>query len=235
MGIKQKTALLIGSTAVLLVAITIILAGIFIISNSKKYDTDLALMRLAQANEIIATESANLRRITIDYASWDETYEFARDQNKNFIESNFSDETFAKNHFGFVMIFNNSGENIFKKAFDLSARKQIPFQELFEENTIYESNLLISQENSVKCGFLKTNNKLFLLASAPILTSQYGGPSRGVMIIGYEFNNDEIQKISNTIKIPLEIISNDISTTLPIISSKEHKKAPPLQLSLIHI
>ncbi|MBC7106538.1 MAG: hypothetical protein H5T97_11400, partial [Firmicutes bacterium] len=57
----------------------------------------------------------------VDWAAWDDTYEFVADRNEEYIRANLLDTTFENQRFNCMLFVDTTGRLVFGKAFDLEA------------------------------------------------------------------------------------------------------------------
>jgi len=207
MRIRQKTALVISIILAGLTILVLLLVGSIMYSTSRHNEIQMAFDRLMQANGAINNQISALLQTTTDYASWDDTYAYVKDRNPAFIESNFVDETFAKNRFWFVIITDTNGAVIYNKTYDLHTETTGPVSPDIL-GLLAPGNPLIQHDDveSAKSGFITATAGLFQVASRPILTSSYEGPIRGTLVFGRLFDECEVKLIADITHLPIEII-----------------------------
>lgn len=141
---------------------------------------------------------ASLVSITTDYAHWDDTYQFAKDQNKKYIDINLVNTTYDNLKLNFIIMVNKNNQIIFEKAYDLISKQNLPFPESL--NLILESQnkylLSHSDIRNIKSGIILIPEGIVMVSSAPILTSANKGPVEGVVIFGYFLDKNVIEKIT---------------------------------------
>ena len=60
----------------------------------------------------------NLTRFTNDWAAWDDSYEFARDRNADYIWTNLVDSTFTDNRLDIIVFVDREGRMVYGQRFD---------------------------------------------------------------------------------------------------------------------
>lgn len=61
----------------------------------------------------------------MDWASWDDTYNFIEDKNRDYIDSNTVDGTFANLRLNIILYYDSAGNLVFGKAFDHENRMEV--------------------------------------------------------------------------------------------------------------
>ncbi|MCA9750250.1 MAG: hypothetical protein KC414_14165, partial [Romboutsia sp.] len=195
MSIRRKLLLfifIIGLVTILLVAIV---SEIFIQVNVKNIE-DIQVEE--STNQIIYAFKDKIDRIdtfTVDYAGWDDTYNFIQDRNEEYITSNLINETLLTTQLNFMLYYNEKGEEVFSKAVDLNEGIGIfTPTKLTEKISQNFEKITQNNTNDYKKGFLVLDDgTIALFSSRPILTSTKQGPIRGSLIFG-EFVDEELLK-----------------------------------------
>lgn len=151
-------------------------------------------------------EIDTLNRTTLDYAAWDDSYNFITDGNRAYTESNLGDETLLANRFGIVLFVNSVGQVVFSKALDLHSGQPASIPEPLRSFTGSAARLieLPTVESSI-AGIMMSEQGPVLVAARPIQTSQYSGPSRGTLIIGRLLNENELARFAEITDLKLSL------------------------------
>lgn len=148
----------------------------------------------------------------VDWAAWDDTYEFVVDRNEEYIRANLVDTTFVNQRFHLMLFVDTTGRIVFGKAFDLAAGVETPLPPGLKEHLVPDAPLLRHGPDgrSGTKGVLMLPAGPMLVAARPILTSEYGGPARGTLIIGRFLDRDEIARLAATTRLSLEFRRPDV-------------------------
>ena len=141
-----------------------------------------------------------------DWAGWDDTYMFIQDSNEDYVESNLVDDTFVTLGLSIMLFINSDGDVVYSKAFDLADMQEalVP-QELLDQLSTNDFLWRHSDTESSITGIVPLQEAPLLIASRPILTSQNEGPIRGALIMGRYLDSEEIDKLTETVFLPLVI------------------------------
>ncbi len=122
----------------------------------------------------------------VDYASWDETYNFVQNQNQQFVDTNFIDSTFQNLKLNIVAIMDNNKNVVYMQSYDLNnSGKSLTSQETKQTLSSYIGEY--SSRNTAVSGLILLDNQPMMMAIAPILTGIGEGPARGGMLFGKYF------------------------------------------------
>lgn len=163
----------------------------------------------------IDNEIKNLKNTTNDYATWDDTYEFIKNKNKQYIYENFREgsETLKNLSIDSMIYVNSKNEVIFSiyNNKDLENNKS-NFEKFITTKFKEKTNL-----NSI----INFNSNFFYLSKIEILKSDKTGESRGYIVTIKLLDNTQF---SNTIFEKIEIkngktISSDLKLNLQILEN----------------
>lgn len=163
----------------------------------------------------IDNEIKNLKNTTNDYATWDDTYEFIKNKNKQYIYENFREgsETLKNLSIDSMIYVNSKNEVIFSiyNNKDLENNKS-NFEKFITTKFKEKTNL-----NSI----INFNSNFLYLSKIEILKSDKTGESRGYIVTIKLLDNTQF---SNTIFEKIEIknektISSDLKLNLQILEN----------------
>lgn len=142
-------------------------------------------------------------------AAWDDMYEYADSPNPEFVENTFSDYVFQRNEFNLVVIYSNEGELIYGKYYDYQTKTAHSVPQLFTEDTTYDILSSYNEENPSIIGLLIDGDQPIIIASRPILDTSETMPSRGTLVIGLNFSEDEETLVQDLTGLPIEYYTLD--------------------------
>lgn len=169
-----------------------------------------------------------LKTLNWDYAAWDDTYEFIEKFSKDFIDSNFEDETFQSIKIDAAFFYDLQGSQIWSKGIDYETNEKITFDEL--DFTLTPTNLNIlplytgGYDKIMKYGFLTTSHGPVIYTVSPIIKPDFSAPAIGYLLF--------IRKIRPVLFESLSAISQLSLEVLPVSQLYHFKLAKPLQGSL---
>lgn len=154
----------------------------------------------------IRQEGDYLARTTLDWAQWDDTYQYVEDRNKEYEQANLMDGTFVDCRLSLIAIYNAQNRRIWGQAYDLEKDKAMSLW-VFVADVLPENHPLIKYiaGRRVLSGLMLTDKGILLVASSPILTSKEEGPARGRMIMGRLLDNKEIRSLSERMQLDVRL------------------------------
>lgn len=148
----------------------------------ERSDARIAMRRIDYALDATLDR---LRLSATDWGNWADTYRYVQDRNANYVTDNFTNVALRQLDVSVVMIVDLDGEIIQARTQDLPSGQ--PLRLDFLQNKVlatsfpWRANLLTGRAAQ---GLLKTNAGIMMLAGAPVLDGNSGGPPRGVVMMG---------------------------------------------------
>jgi len=167
----------------------------------EKEGVDKSLVRV---NHVISSEMVDINGTAMDWAFWDDTYNFVQNPSQNYIDANLAVSTFTSLRINLMVFVNRSGFIVYGESVDLgnstvTALPQGIDQELASEPSLWN----LSAADSGMQGILQLPQQTMLFSSLPVLTSLIQGPSVGALIIGRYIDSYELQYLSNALQLPV--------------------------------
>ena len=184
---------------------------------------------LSRCVDAIKRETHHLNQLCADWATWDDTYQFAQDKNEAFLKANINWENLeANSSINSIVIVGVNGEIIWGESFDSSQGGNIEIAE-FQDKAFSEGHYLLdhkSKESRIN-GLILTSHGLMIVSSQPILTSKGEGPVEAVLVMGRFLNQNVLKALNEQVKVPFltKVLNKDTVLT------KAEKKAVKLLVS----
>lgn len=234
MSLYKKTILM-AITSILIILSLITFSSYKLLTKAAlKNEEEIATHNILQLQNEISSIINNLSIVAVDYGKWNDTYEHMINFNKEYIESNYMNETFINNRFEILFLIDDLGNINFEKAYSLENNEEISIPEDFKEKVLEYWHFLYDREGSNTHGIIVLPNDIAIVSSQPILTNHGVGPTRGTLIMGRYLDDDAIHKISEKIKLPITItnlsdhLSPDRDKILANISTDNNVYIEPL-------
>ncbi len=230
------TISLIVITIFILFAIADYIIGRFVIYPSfVELEHKEAKKDIERCIEAIKREAFHLDKLCIDWATWDDTYEFIKTHSKKYIESNLKEETFIEDELNLVYYLDINGKVVWSKVYDFRNKRDIYLKD-FSKKVFPKNHPLISFKINVASptdsgirGILITEKGPMLISSHPILKTNGTGPARGFLIMGRFFDKKLLETLINKIHVNFKIylvednqLSFDIKKIIDKLSQKPY-------------
>jgi two-component system, cell cycle sensor histidine kinase and response regulator CckA len=206
-SLRRTTLLSILVTVVLLVAGIFGVACAVILNNFEKLERAEAEQNLDRAVDALDASVLGLSRVTSDYSSWDQAYNFVREGNPQFTKSEFPNETLANLKLNFVAIVDPSNHLLFTKGYDLQNLQVTAFPADLAKRLQSPSPLShFTDPERRTAGIINLEKGPALVVSQPILTSDNRGPIQGAVVMGRWLDAGEIDSIGATAHLDLDFV-----------------------------
>ncbi|WP_129676763.1 CHASE4 domain-containing protein [Candidatus Chloroploca sp. Khr17] len=204
--ILLATCLLFG----LLLGALLWLAGTIIGQGFAEAEERTVTIRVEQVVNALDNNLADLTRVTRDYATWDDAFAFVREPDRVFIENNFLDSTFLNNNITYIAFINFENQIVYESFFDVDLGKQTVPPVAFHQFDGPNAHLLQHDESADGLtGLLVLEDRLWLLATEPILTSLGEGPPAGTLLMARELNPAELARLAELTRLPFTLTRFD--------------------------
>jgi signal transduction histidine kinase len=162
---------------------------------------------IVQVTNAINDNLGSLEDLLVDYSSWDDTYDFAQNHNQAYIDINFVDGTFQNLHINLIATLDSNKNVLYSQMFDLDNSSKIATSIEVTHLIHSDSVFPLSSMNSTVSGLVLIGNQPMLIASAPILNSNYTGQPMGRMVFGQYLDNYQIIKLESILNFHFSIES----------------------------
>jgi PAS domain S-box-containing protein len=168
-------------------------------------------------SETISTKLDAMSTFCYDWAAWDDTYNFTREFNQEYIDRNLHDDTFSSTKTNIIAILNVHGEIIFSKSYDLTNNQEISQPEDFAE--VIEKQKIANTTGIQKgvSGIVRVSGQPMFIVSQPILTSLGEGPSTGTLIMGRFMDSEILKSLSAISSFPVTVMPVSDTDSDPVL------------------
>lgn len=206
MTLKAKTIIFTTLSIVLFMAIMIGVLAYVLYNGFSVVEKDRVKLNAERVEQAFEVEIDNLSRKVSDWSSWDDTYNYVINKNKEYEESNLTDGTMVNLDLQLMAFIDMKGAIVQTKVHDLvrPENREVPTELLHK---LTDPNGLFSPYHSGKsmAGFVMTSDGPFMVASRPILTSNGDGPPHGVILFARFYDTAQIKRLERVTRQKLEM------------------------------
>lgn len=216
MKVKYK-ALIIGIlSSLVLVLLTYLIFNFTYFGYIHKQQEEEIAKKFVVIDFLLNNEIENIKTTLMDWAYWDDTYEFIKNSNTEYIASNLHDSTLETLDLKMMIFLNSDNGILYNKASKMD--KNI-LKGLTEE-------IINLDKKDEKAGLYLLEDKVFIIASAHIKDSSAKSDNHGTLIFVQEIDEElqgYIQNVAN-VKIRFSTYDKDINSIGDItITEKNHE------------
>lgn len=194
---------------VFMLVMVIVIMNTLLLSSIKQLEHKYISERMNQISIGIGFELNDLQKTAVDWAEWNDPYQFVEDGNQEFIDENLGAYFFENLRLDAMVYMNQSGEIVYAEQINAEASELEPVPDAIREQLKQLIGDNLDATKRLK-GVLKVPGGAMLFATNPILTSNGDGPVHGNLVIYRYLNDKEIDYLS-------EIIGNRIVVEESII------------------
>lgn len=212
MGIGRKV-LLLNITLALISVLVVFIVGhqiwnkgyLTLEKNDVRDNTNRAYQAWAEEVDVLSS-------IVGDWASWDEMYEFAQQPwDREFERKNLDDAAMANLKLNMIILTDTKGDIIYAKKMNMDNSKKSTISDEMIVHGKKINDLLpmtLARKNTMK-GFVMLWDHPAFVSAQRITTSEFGGPSPGVLILVRNADEDYVGKIAKRVRVAMVFIAKN--------------------------
>jgi sensor domain CHASE-containing protein len=206
--------------ATIIVAVATLTAAAYAISSRTLLQSYLIIEREATQKDLTRAQNAidnSLTQLTIklrDWAQWDDSYDFAANQNQEFIDSNLQEAGLINLEINLLMYARLDGSVIYRRF--LMLEEGIFREDEFVSTAITAANKFgaLDEPGTSVAGIISLPDGPFLITALPVVTTLGEGPVQGVIMFGRYFDEEKVAELEALTQLSVDIFPYD-ATDLP--------------------
>lgn len=206
MGLRRKTTIVICISLVLLTLLMYLSLRQVLIKSVLVQENEDVRENMVRVVNAFENEQRELQRLTNDYSQWDDSYNFVTAGNKDFVDLNMIDTTFANLKINLIVYIDNAGNIVYAKGFDLTRASDVPVPDGLKQE-IGRGSLLLQNAASPGCvsGILTLPDSSMMICSCPIIHSDGKGPVGGTLLMGRFIDANYIKQLAEITHLDLAV------------------------------
>jgi len=204
--LRKKTLVIICLTLLSLLLVLLALSEIVVLGGfsdtelrSAEKDTDRVMVALVD-------DINTLDAIASDWTSRDDTRAMVINAPSSAQWSRFSDDTFERLQFNYIILVNSSMAPVAGKGYDLEAHRQMAIPEELNEFFYSETiRLLPGNSTTGMMGIIQNRQGPLMLVIRPVYADSLQSRIIGYIFMGRYLDTNEVARLSSMVRLPLEI------------------------------
>lgn len=193
MTIRNKTILVLSISTLAMMVMLIWAVSTLFTKKMDQLETDKATLDMERIDSAIESEKTNLDEKIADWASWDDSYQFMQDKNEAYIKSNLeTSASFESLRLSFIIFIDTKGEVFYQVGYNQNTKEM--------ETVNPGINQYMARLSGNHAGMLRIDERILLVASKSILTSNSEGPTTGTIVFGRYFDEGEMGRLAKITK-----------------------------------
>ena len=162
--------------------------------------------QVQRAEEAFASRIESLPVRMLDWANWDDSYAYMKNQNHDYVESNLITSGIVGLETNLILYVSPKGEVVFSKSLDFRKGIDTPFPPQIKERLIKLTNeQKLSTDTPPISGFIEIGSDTLIFGLRPILMSDGSGPPMGMLVWARYLSLEEIDLVSKNVKLPVSL------------------------------
>jgi PAS domain S-box-containing protein len=218
MTVRRKTLVIIAVTCFGLITVLYAASRSFLLGGFTALEQASARESVQRVNSALNEYLNSLDRFTADHSAWDPAYDFMTRPNTEFISSFLGEDatgTPTTRRYNFIVLANASGQIVAARGRDLLANTPMEVPASLRAHISRADPLLERATSACASGILVIPEGPLLVASCPVLKTNYQGPSRGTLLAARFLNSAEIHALEITTALSLAAYPLDGSPLPP--------------------
>lgn len=183
------------------------MGGAFANIEDQQLDQDLRRLQDAYQEEILQVEKRLL-----DWAQWDDSWNFMKSRNPDFISSNLSSDVVQAMDYDAILFITQNGQVI---AATLSDSNLIPIDSIYQKLAVAQMLEPFIANDDVRSGQVKMGKTPALFAIRPITPTSGEGENRGMVVFVKLFTPNRVQNLADRLHLNIHLKSCDAQNPQP--------------------
>jgi signal transduction histidine kinase len=206
MSILKKTVLMVVCITVALFTLVYIISNFIYIKGFAMLEQQQVERNIIRVSDSLQDKLDNLYAFCVDWAASDDTYYFAKQYNKEYVDKNLTDDSFTTSDTDLFMVLDTQGNLVYEKYFSLSQMKEIPVPA--DWLGLISNNIITKTSDTQPCisSVIILSGQPVMFSCCPILTSTKDGPSTGYLVMGRVVDEAMIKSLTVVAQFPVSVL-----------------------------
>lgn len=213
MKLRNNVLLGISITWVLFLIITYICGHTLLINSFLKLEDEQANRDLFRIEQALDQNKHSLYTFTVDWAHWNDLYDYMHGTNPAFVPNNFSIPAFVNSAISVLTYWTKEGKLVVGVSTDIEAEKLVPYPKGIEKY-IYPHSLLVERKNLEEDlqGYAAVADGILMVAASAVSDSDKKKAPYGAMVTGRFITSSILSKIKEATKLDISLFTlNEIN------------------------
>jgi PAS domain S-box-containing protein len=207
MSLRTKTAIIIGTALTALILVLYVVLSQTLMVGFQHSETISATQNIDRVVEAILNDQANMDRIAVDWAVWDETYQFIRDRNQEFIDTNLVPNSVKPLNVDLMLFFSADRSLVYSFEYDWTTDQRHAAPQALVDLLQAHPEALVSQPvMRAQSGLVNFDGKPLMLALRPITDNSGEAEADGILVIGHYLTDGALESLVNLTRLNFELV-----------------------------
>jgi len=196
MRLRTRFLLVLAIFTLAVIAVALVSARLVLTAAAIRSDENAARDLLARGRNILESEVDALSAIVADWASWDDTYAFMADHTPAYRQANLVKGTLETLNVNAIAFYDTNRNPVAAVALDTDGHESDSMPREISDLIGRPGGPLDRTGAKPVSGFAWQGNSLWVIATAPVLTSMDKGPARGTLAMARQIGEAEREHLS---------------------------------------
>ncbi len=208
MKLQEKTSLILVVLLILVISLISIFVSAISLSSDSSLEHKYVIQETGQVAGNLNTEFASLSAITSGWGPWNDTYNFVIGNEPDYIRTNLVPETYHNLRLDVIAITNRDGDVVYAGAYDQANHLIVAVPESFRQQLSPGNPLMnMTDPHHSVTGILVVDKNPLLVASQPVIHSDFSGTPDGVVIVGRYLHENELAGLGSPASPSVRVLS----------------------------
>ena len=210
MSLRAKTLLAVGVTVFGLLGVLFLTAESLIIDNLSALEVRDATQDVEVVQAAVTDELSKLELLAVDWATWDDTYQFVVDQDPSFYDGNLTADSLASADMDLLCIISREGKHVYAHGFNADEEELTPIPEDFLPWLSLDSPLLnMDEPEQVTNGTILLADGILLISACSISDSEGEADPNGVLMFARWLDDEHQSELEKRTGRTFELVRTD--------------------------
>lgn len=210
MSVVKKVLFYLCGTLLAIVLVLSLITAQIVLSQARTLEARQLDEHRLRVKSFFEGELERLNLLAVDWARWDDTYNFILNRDLSYIEKHVTADAMYNFNVHIILFVNLQGEAVWSSRYDPVSMQFSPL-EAGELQRILTSSMIFksAEARDPVNGVLMENDTPLLLASCPVMLSSFEGSAVGSLIFGRYADDAFIGLTAKRVRMPIKLYSLD--------------------------
>jgi PAS domain S-box-containing protein len=220
MRLRRKTILTVAAILTIMTLVIVIIASNLMMESALSQERREVSKDMGRVISAIASEGNQLGTAAIDWAGWDDTYDFIQDHNQSYIDSNLQYNTCSSLKLNYMLFFNNSFGLVYGLGYDYDTKQPMDIPNGVIDSIVQNLQWAqLSEPTGAHNGLVLTENGVLILAVHSITDSTLSAPVKGSLVMARYLSPVRMMELSSEVQVNATLFSSNDPTNSGMTSA----------------
>ncbi|MDX1500680.1 MAG: response regulator, partial [Woeseiaceae bacterium] len=171
--------------------------GLTIFPAFEEFEADATREAIARVERVVEVERRTFETVLIEYAHWNDSYDFVRGRNPGFVAENMDPAYWRSIGVDYVLLFDPDGRLVWSTDTGTDDIRPVELDELLDRPLTPASPIFnLEPGRQSMSGLLASSAGPLLVAAAPILTTYGEGPPAGTFVVARNVRSGVVDRVA---------------------------------------